>query len=377
MKGRRRSRLAGAVLAGVAGSSVVALLVLAAMRSARGVALRYLPDSEVPRPAGEVVQLPGVLAVRDFDGDVHRMYLLDPLTPAVHVLEETAGGWRRAGSFGRRGGGPGEFATPTGVAVLHDGRVAVAEPGRLHFFTAAGDYLESTAPVLPCAVGLPQVAAASPGLFIHGSCLQAGGRTDTMQMVLYWSPDGTAIYPLASDPRYTTDGRLGTAYGADAGLSDGLDHELFGAGNRPCVYRITSTDSMPVAGRTCEDGQRPFRLELSERTRASLEERRRLSPLMADALRIPDRHPAYVERVVLAAGDAWLRSYSEDSLVLRLIGDERDVAVLPYRGLIGCRRLGCLWAVSSLDGASITLYRTTLLDSLARWLRPAGGFRAP
>lgn len=364
MSGRGRSRRVGALLALVALSGLCGLVVLAAVRSASEAAVRHRPGASVPRPVGQVVQLRGGFAIRDFDGAGERLYLLDALAPAVRVLKEVSGVWQDAGSFGRRGGGPGEFSAPTGIALLPDGRVAVAEPGRIHFFTGDGGYLESTAPELPCAIPLPRVAAARRGLFVHGSCLRRGSTTDTMEMVLFWSADGTTFREIARDPHFTTDGRFGTAYGADAGLSDGGDHGLFGAGSSACVYRVTVADSTPEAARVCDDRLRPYRLELSARTRAGLEARRRRTPAAAAVLRIPERHPPYVERVVLASGDAWLRGYSEDSLVLRLIGDDRDLAVLPYRGLLGCRRSGCLWSEIGTEGVWIRFLPRASLEAL-------------
>lgn len=324
----------------------------------------YVPGPMTPRPAGESVLVPGSHAVRDFDGDGDWLYLLDPLAPAVRVLRRSSGQWQSAGSFGRRGGGPGEFAAPSGVAQLRDGRVAVVEPERIHFFTAAGTYLESRAPRFPCALPLPHIAGARHGLFVHGSCLLGGA--DTMAQVLLWSADGAELQEVARDARFTTNGAFGNAYGPARGLTDGTDRHLFGSGARPCVYRVLETDSIPVTERLCDARLRPFRLELSPETRASLEGRRRRSPLAAGPLTIPRMHPFYVERVVLQTGDGWLRSWAEDSLVLRLINDERDLAVLPYRGLIGCRRNGCLWAFNELEGVRITFLPLAVLDSLAR-----------
>ncbi|NJD11637.1 MAG: hypothetical protein FIB01_14785 [Gemmatimonadetes bacterium] len=364
MSGRGRSRRAGAllllgILLGVAG-----LLAAAGARVAGGKAVSYRPAASVPRPRALAVQLRGAFAVRDFDGEGERLYLLDPLAPAVRVVRFANGQWQAAGVFGRQGGGPGEFSTPTGIAQLPDGRVAVAEPGRIHFFTADGVYLESTAPSLPCPVPLPRVAGSRHGIFLHGSCLRVGGATDTMQMVLFWSPDGRTFREVARDPRFTTDGRFGTAFGADAGYSDGPGEGLFGAGSTACLYRITEPDGVPAAARRCDRDLRRFRLALSPRTRAGIEARRRRSPAAASALRVPAVHPPYVERVVLPSGAAWLRGYSEDSLVLRLVGDSRDLAVLPYQGLIGCRRQGCLWSELGTEGVQVRFIPIAALEAL-------------
>jgi hypothetical protein len=139
-----------------------------------------------------------------------------------------------------------------------------------------------------------------------------------------------------------------------------------------CVYRVPETDTVPFAQRLCDDGLRPHRLDLSARTRAAIEARLRRHPSLAGPMRIPDEHPPYVERLVLAMGDAWLRGWAEDSLVLRLVGDDRDLAVLPYRGIVGCRRSGCLWATHEVNGVRLRFLPIGTLDSLAR----SGGRRA-
>ena len=381
MNGSGRSRRAGALLALAVFFGLSGLLAAAVARTARGAfAASYRPAATVPRPLLEEIRVDEALAIRDFDGDSGQLYLLDPLAPAVRLLRRSGSDWVAGGpdtllpaSFGRRGGGPGEFASPTGLARLADGRIAVAEPGRIHFFTAAGIYLESSAPVLPCALPLPRIAAARRGLFIHGSCLRGGGRPDTMAMVLFWTADGSAVREVARDPDFTTDGSFGTAYGARAGLSEGTGYQLFGAGSSGCVFEVTQTDAAaPTARRLCEPVLRLFRLELSAATRTSLEAARRRSPLAAGALRIPETHPPYVERVALPSGAAWLRGYSEDSLVLRAVGGNRDLAVLPYHGLLGCRRAGCLWADNSVvDGVRLRFLPMSALDSLARTAGPA------
>ena len=120
----------------------------------------------------------------------------------------------------------------------------------------------------------------------------------------------------------------------------------------------------------CANAVRPFRLELSERTRTAPEAGRRRNPHAAGALHIPATHPIYIERVVLSAGDAWLRGWSEDSLVIRQVGEERDLAVVPYHGLLGCRRSGCLWAAIGTEGVRVRFLPTAVLDSLARRADP-------
>lgn len=71
------------------------------------------------------------------DGSV---YVIDEQVPVVRRYD-TAGS--HLGSFGRRGGGPGEMKQPNGVAVLEDGRVIVRDPGnaRMNVYSPAGEPL--------------------------------------------------------------------------------------------------------------------------------------------------------------------------------------------------------------------------------------------
>jgi hypothetical protein len=66
------------------------------------------------------------------------IYVLDRQAFAVRAYD--AGG-RHLRSFGRRGGGPGEFEQPEAMALLPDGRVAVRDPRntRINFFSPDGE----------------------------------------------------------------------------------------------------------------------------------------------------------------------------------------------------------------------------------------------
>jgi hypothetical protein len=70
------------------------------------------------------------------------LYVLDVQVPAVRVYD-TEG--RHVRTFGRRGGGPGELAQPTGMGILPDGRVLVSDPRntRVNVYSADGEPLDS------------------------------------------------------------------------------------------------------------------------------------------------------------------------------------------------------------------------------------------
>jgi len=88
--------------------------------------------------------------------------------------------------------------------------------------------------------------------------------------------------------------------------------------------------------------------------------------MLAAALGVPATHSPYVQRIPLPAGDALLRGFAQDSVVVRLLGGAADAAVLPLTGLVGCRRVGCLYATSDVAGVRIGLIPAAVLDSLSR-----------
>jgi len=76
------------------------------------------------------------------------IYAMDSQIPALRVYAPDG---THRGTWGRKGGGPGEFAQPDGgLAVLSDGRVAVRDPGnsRMQIYGPDGRALESW-PVIP------------------------------------------------------------------------------------------------------------------------------------------------------------------------------------------------------------------------------------
>lgn len=361
-----RSTITGVVLAALIVLAAGGLALDGAARTGRlGGAVRYAPAAGVPRPAGIVMHAREMLSARDFDVAGPRLFVLDPLRPAVHELRLGESGWSHQASFGRRGGGPGEFSTPTGIAVLRaPERLAVIEPGRIHFFDLDGRYLESVAPELPCALPLPRIGSAARGLFVHGNCLYRGAAADTMMAVLFWSADGRAFRLAASDARYSVDGRFGSAFGTESALAEGPAHlHAFGSGSTACVQVVEEGEGVPRTRRICDSALRLHRLELSARTRERVEAARRRSPVAASALRLPPAHPPYAQLLVDGSGVALLRGWSEDSVVLRRFASQQDLAVLPRDGLVGCRRGGCLYARPAESGVTLVFHPASTLQS--------------
>jgi DNA-binding beta-propeller fold protein YncE len=87
--------------------------------------------------AGPELQRPSSLA---FDPGTHRLYVGDSRAHVVHVFDEQG---TRIGSIGTLGAGPGEFNSPTHLALMHDGSLVVTDAlnFRVQVFDAQGRYL--------------------------------------------------------------------------------------------------------------------------------------------------------------------------------------------------------------------------------------------
>lgn len=77
----------------------------------------------------------GELRAPGFDGDGN-LYLLDRQASRVTVVDSTGALVR---SFGRQGNGPGELASPMGMAVFPDGQVVISDLGNRGFVVFAPD----------------------------------------------------------------------------------------------------------------------------------------------------------------------------------------------------------------------------------------------
>ena len=319
----------------------------------------YRPAPGTLRPTGELLDLPDVQAVADFDVAGRVLYLLDPQVPAVHRVGLSPEGPTYLGSFGRRGGGPGEFSRPTGLAVLASPpRLGVIEPGRIHIFALDGEYLSSLAPDLPCMMARPRLGGGRRGIYVHGDCLRRGIGTDTMVAMLFWSADGERYMELAKEPRFTLDGGWGNPFGASLAWAEGpADMHVFGSGTMPCVTEVMEDAETPRTVRRCDPAMQPYRLDLARETRASLEQMRRRNPLLQQAIRIPDRHAYYTRALVVDGLSGVLRGYSEDSTVLRSFGSATDLAVLKVTDMLGCRRGVCVGVEDRTAGTRLRLYR--------------------
>jgi hypothetical protein len=314
----------------------------------------YQPPAEVPRHAPAAVDVADLGRVSAFDLVGDRLYVLDAPSHRVLILHANGSGWRLLGSFGRRGGGPGELEAPYGLAVSGDGATAaVTDGGRVHFFSGAGEYRRSAALATSCPVLRPEIAAGAHGFYVAGTC-RVGTPPDTFMAVLHHTVDGAAYTQVARDVRLTRDGRIGS-YLNDALFSAGDGHHLFGAGSSACVERVTEPGGVPVAARQCGLVESLYRARPDPSTEARLRRERSRRPGYAAAFTWPRQLPVYRDHLVTPAGDVMLRQFSADSVVLRLHGSERDLLVASLDGFVGCRRGACLWAWATLHGMQLAL----------------------
>jgi hypothetical protein len=325
----------------------------------------YRPPASVERLAVNTFELPGVASVHDFDVAADRLYLLERWG-RVLMLRRAAGGWEQDGAVGRRGSGPGEFESASGIAFTGAGFV-VAEPHRLQHFSDSGAVVSSRRLSLPCAMSRPALAAGAGGLFIHGNCVRSAYVTDTMKAVLAWAAGDDEFVILAEDVRFTRDGTAGSVFGASRALTPGAaGRHVFGPGTANCITVVEEGTAGPAVRRRCPAVAQLYRADpppdVERRLRAGV-----------PGLRVtwPAALPAYVDRLIVDDAIVLLRPFAADSVVLQTASpDGRDLAVAPFDGLVGCRALGCLWIFEDASGV-----RAWFLDAdrIRRLMQGGGG----
>jgi hypothetical protein len=98
--------------------------------------LRPVPEVAIGSEDGGDATIFGNIASFDVDRE-GRIYVLDRQAFEVRVFGPDG---KHLRTFGRRGGGPGEFENPQGVRVTPDGRVIVRDQSRFSVFTNAGTF---------------------------------------------------------------------------------------------------------------------------------------------------------------------------------------------------------------------------------------------
>jgi hypothetical protein len=118
------------------------------------------------------------------------IYVYDTQVPA---LRKYAADGSYAGTFGRKGGGPGEYAGSDGglggLAVLRDGRVVLRDPGNGRFTVYAldGEYLTEVR-ARGSYTSVPIVPASDGGFY---NPVWERGATSFLMSIVRYAPDGT------------------------------------------------------------------------------------------------------------------------------------------------------------------------------------------
>lgn len=337
------------------GAGLLTLLLVACAPD--GKAAEYRPPDDLPRFTAAPSAVPGLELVRDFDAAGDVLYLLDPYQARVVILRMAADGMVPVGGFGRRGSGPGELQTPTGVAVspARD-RVLVADGPLLHHFSGTGQFVRTIRVTAPCEFGRPRVAVLQDGVLLEGVC----HRNGQLQAVLLWSGDLTNFREIAHDVRLSDDGSV-NLLAATSGLSDGGSHHLFGVGGTDCLYRVEAAGGPTVTAVCTPPGER-FSLTLTPEMEQMARGLRARRP--GFAMTWPAVYPTYQEKIAMPDGDVLIRQFSADSAVLTTASDGRELMVVPSADLLACRRVGCLWADPTDTGYALRMLTVEQVRSL-------------
>jgi hypothetical protein len=330
------------IASGLAAACLLALVTgcMAVDGNGNGQGEEYSPAATITRLEATTLNGDDIGRVRDFALIGDTIYLLDA-TGRIVVIGRGGSGLELIRHISRSGPGPGELLRPTGLAASAAGDLMVIDGTRLHFFSRAGKPLATKSVTLPCPMALPAVAAAAGGLFVHGRCRRQGVMADTMKSVLAWSPDTALWHTIIETPQFTTDGSMGSVFGAASLLTTGLSRtHAFGSGAMNCIWEVDDTGERPRGSEIC-----PAALTLyTAPPPRDLERMMRSARFAGMNIRWPGTLPVYGDRFVADRDVILLRPFSADSLVLQARApDAFDIAVAPFDGLLGCKAAGCVW----------------------------------
>jgi hypothetical protein len=122
-------------IAAVSGTPVGAQEIVTLPAADRALSARTQPLFSVGRADGRDWEVFGSIGDVAFDAD-ENLYVLDRQNARISVFDSAG---RHVRTFGRRGGGPGEFGRPQNMAVLADGQVVVSDVARTAFSIFGGD----------------------------------------------------------------------------------------------------------------------------------------------------------------------------------------------------------------------------------------------
>ncbi len=274
-----------------------------------------------------------------------QLYVLDPARSEVVVMEKGALGWTEISAFGSGGGGPGEFQWPTDMVWLPDvGEfVILSSDRRVHRYSREGRHLGDETLQLPCALGRGSLARRSRGRYwVSGNCAFPGARKDTMFAVIAGLDGEGAWRVFAQKPRFSLDGRFGTAFGSERPVAAGPSAAYLNSGNDLCFSVVRD---LPEGGGHSPDlCLRGNRFEAPEPDDFPSDPR-----FSGPAFSWPRPLPSISAYGINEDQLLLLRMYSADSVFIEAHspkeadGPGRKLAVGPWEALVGCRDYGCLW----------------------------------
>lgn len=364
----------GIVIGIVGVVALVAAYVVFGAATPPSVFVRVEPAASLPRIQWQRVESSGLGVVSDFALASGRLFLLDPVALRVVVLEEQPNGsWRETTSFGKKGGGPGEFLDPTSITAVATGGIVVSErQGRMQYFTEAGEYVRSAQPRLPCTMSSAQIASAADStLFLAGNCL--GTTRDTMFAVLSWSRDGQEFTELVREPKMAVDGSWGTIYVPRRPMSAGTRKTLFGVGISGCVVVVSIGNGDPVVSPQCDVATAAIEASPPPGFSRQLRDSRERGRSLGAAYDWPVPLPIYFDKVATTRGIVLLRPYHADSLFLELArspgssldrSSVRPILVGSLHHFVGCGRDGCLWYDAEAEGARLSFLTIEALETI-------------
>lgn len=159
-------------------------------RAGQGVPDARTGNRPIEAPSGATL-IREVFSVSDATARDGVWYVLDRLGDQVHRVDPAAG---LLGSFGRKGGGPGEFGTPRAI-VAHGDSIVVLDGRNLRFFDTDGVHIADRTVELEPHCNLNDAVSLPRGLALLVRCSES--TTVTYHAVLE-TPDGSMVWVVSS-----------------------------------------------------------------------------------------------------------------------------------------------------------------------------------
>ena len=263
-------------------------------------------DLEAMVVPAEAELFPQVLSVTDAAVRDGSWYLLDVDGPHVHRLDPATGSVR---TFGRSGGGPGEFRGLPGNIVVHGDSIVVTDWLALRIFGPEGQhYADRVLPFNPIC-NIEDALSLSGALSFLVRCSNMGEIT---WHALLEAHDGS-LTELASLPQKEED-----VSGGQVVMGPHPDGILFGRSYDDCM-ELFGHDGTPL-GEECHEWIE--RLPIPERTedeKAEIEAAREYGRRYGIEFELPDHMPPFLRISVTSAGELVYEAHAPDGKVTRLL----------------------------------------------------------